>query len=155
MLPFRRRLRKPAAPIELPHLAVSFEVEFHQGSFVAPEPWRKASGFIDGVAAPICRVRFGVSPLMDRIYVDGLLVYESYRRQGYARALLAQLVDNWSPSDKRLPVTALYELWSSTSFWDALRAGAVPGLVVTRDLRVQEMADEARRWRGSGSVQPA
>lgn len=144
-----RRLRSSVRRVTRPlsALDVIVEVAFEQGSFVAPQPWQRAIGRLPGGQEEVCRVGFGVSPLRDRIYVDGLAVAEPYRRQGYASALLKTMVDRMSPQGQRLPVTALHEVWASNGFWSALREGAVPGLVVTRDVRASEMAEEARRWR--------
>lgn len=141
----RTSVRRRSA--SLPALDVIVEVAFEQGSFVAPQPWQRAIGRLPAGQKVVCQVGFGVSPLCDRIYVDGLAVAEPYRRQGYASALLKAVVDRMSPQSQKLPVTALHEVWASTGFWSALREGAVPGLVVTRDVRASEMAEEARRWR--------
>lgn len=133
--------------MQLPELDVTIEVEFEKGSFVSPQPWQRAVGRVPGRTEPVCRVGFGVSPLLDRIYVDGLEVNEAYRRRGYASALLNALVEATSPPQTRLAITALHEVWSSNGFWEALRAGAVPGLQVTQDVRASEMDHEAQRWR--------
>lgn len=123
-------------------------VEFTQGSFVFPNPWQKAIGRDAEGSQIVCRAGFGVSPIFDRIYVDGLHVEPEYRREGYATSLLREIVDSVARSNngKRLPITALCEVWSSQSFWNALRSGRKPGLEVTGDIRVAEMHDEARRW---------
>lgn len=133
--------------MRLPHLDVKIELDFESGSFVAPQPWQRARGRIADQSEAICRVGFGVSPLLDRIYVDGLEVDARYRRKGYASALLKALVDKVSPPAKPLRITPLHEVWAAHEFWSSLRAGAVPGLVVTTDVRVSEMDEEAQRWR--------
>ncbi|MEY4563433.1 MAG: hypothetical protein RLZZ618_2710 [Pseudomonadota bacterium] len=130
-----------------PHLDVDIGVDFVNGSFVAPNPWQRGVGRAAGHAVPVCRVSFGVSPLQDRIYVDGLWVDERFRRQGYASALLLTVADRMSPSGGRLTITALHEVWTSIDFWSALRRGAVSGLTVTTDLRAGDMGQEAQRWR--------
>lgn len=132
---------------KLPDLDVAIQVAFEQGSFVFPNPWMRATGSLPGSPTAICSVGFGVSPLQDRVYVDDLKVQEPYQRRGFARALLLQVAQRASPQIGVLSMTPLHELWASSEFWDALRAGAVPGLVVTRDVRVSEMDEEARRWR--------
>lgn len=131
----------------LPRLDILIDVEFKNGSFVAPNPWHRAKGFSPPQTEPICAVGFGVSPLQDRIYVDCLWVHEPFRREGYASALLLGLTERVSPSEDRLAITALHEVQTSRGFWVSLRAGLVPGLTVTFDLRVPEMAQEAKRWR--------
>lgn len=139
---FWRKSRKP-----LPALEVATEVAFLQGSFVFPNPWMRAVGTLPGSSTQVCSVSYGVSPLLDRVYVDELKVHEDYQRQGLARALLLQVAERASPPGRTLPVTPLCELWTSSDFWAALRAGAVPGLIVTRDVRAGDMAEEQRRWR--------
>lgn len=146
------RALRPHASMRLPQLDVTIEIGFEKGSFVAPEPWQRAVGCSPGRPEVVCRVGFGISPLYDRIYMDGLEVDEAYRRKGYASALLTAVVDRVSPPGVRLPVTALHEVSASGAFWSALRAGAVPGLVVTKDVRVSEMDQEARRWRAQADV---
>lgn len=138
--------------MRLPHLDVQIEVQFENGSFVAPQPWQRATGRIADHSEPICRVGFGVSPLLDRVYVDGLEVDERYRRKGYASALLKALVDKVSPPATALQVTPLHEVWAAHEFWSSLRAGAVPGLVVTTDVRASQMEQEAQRWRAQRSA---
>lgn len=131
-------------------LRIGFEIaeDFTQGSFVFPNPWQKAIGRATEGSQTVCRVGFGVSPIFDRIYVDGLHVEPEYRRKGYATSLLLEIVDSVARSNhsKRLPITALHEVWTSQLFWNALRSGRTPGLEVTSDIRVAEMHDEAKRW---------
>lgn len=140
-LGLRKRYRVP------PVLDVDIEVDFVNGSFVAPNPWQRAVGRAPGHADPVCRVSFGVSPLQDRIYVDGLWVDEQFRRQGYAGALLLAVSERMSPLGNRLAITPLHEVWTSTDFWFSLRCGGVSGLTVTTDLRAGDMGQEAQRWR--------
>lgn len=123
-------------------------IAFTQGSFVFPNPWQKAIGRTTEGSQMVCRVEFGVSPIFDRIYVDGLHVEPEYRRNGYATNLLLEIVDSVarSTNGRRLPITALREVWPSRPFWNALRLGQKPGLEVTRDIRIAEMSDEAKRW---------
>jgi GNAT superfamily N-acetyltransferase len=129
-------------------MGLEITVAFTQGSLVFPNPWQRAIGRTAEGAQIVCRVEFGVSPIFDRIYVDGLHVEPEYRRKGYATSLLLEIVDSVARSNnsRRLPITALCEVWSSRSFWNALRSGQKPGLEVTRDIRVAEMPDEAKRW---------
>lgn len=107
----------------------------------------RATGMLKGNLQPVCHVSFGVSPLDDRIYVDSLEVQPEFRRQGFASALLKTVATHASPEGQVLALTPLHEVWASHGFWNGLRSGNVPGLMVTRDVRVSEMAEEASRWR--------
>jgi len=133
----------------MPPLVVTTETLVADGAFVHPNAWQQAAGRVAGTDQVVCRVGFGVSPLNDRIYVDGLEVLESHRRQGFGRALLVEVARLASPAGSRLPVTPLYELWASSRFWQRLRTHPSPGLVVTLDLRGGELEDERRRWQAS------
>lgn len=137
------RAIRPAKP--LPQLDYEIEESFHVQSFVAPNPWMKARARLPGRPHIVARLTFGVSPLGDRVYVDEMHVEESHRRQRFGSALLLHVASTARPGVV-LPVTALHEVGTSLPFWNALRAGAVPHLLVTRDLRVSEMPIEARRW---------
>lgn len=155
MTPLRqlwRRLQGTSARLEgarvLPALRVSTMIAFTESSFVWPEPWQTAVGALAETGDSVCRVGFGVSPLRDRIYVDGLYVHEGHRQRGCAAALLLAVVDLISvDGDPRLSLTPLHEVGTSTAFWHVLRQGRVPGLLVTRDVRVSEMAAESQRWK--------
>lgn len=136
----------PSKP--LPELKLVVQQAFVNGSFVAPNAWYRAEGWIPGGVSRVCKLSFGVSPLLDRIYVDELAVKAGHLRKGYASAILLAVAQHASPAGTLLPVTALHELWTSHGFWDRLRQGRVPGLMLTQDLRVGDMEKEARRWKG-------
>lgn len=129
----------------LPELQVEFCQAFLQGSFVAPNPWMTAIGK-QANSVEVCRVGFGISPINDRIYVDGLIVVEEYRRQGFASALLYAVAAHHHVAGQLLQITALHEVWSASAFWASLRDGRQHGLSVTSDLRGGEMEGERRRW---------
>lgn len=136
--------------------ALSVVTEIVGTSMVEPNPWHRAIGHKPGSPEVVCSVGFGVSPLTDRIYVDGLHVQEALRRQGYASTLLVAVVQMASPPGKPLAVTPLHELSSSREFWQRLRTGRVSGLVVTEDLCAGELAHERRRWaRACGAARGA
>lgn len=69
----------------MPRLDVVVTERFLEHSFVYPNPWMHADGQAPGSTEVICHVGFGVSPLNDRVYVDGLHVDEEHRRQGRLR----------------------------------------------------------------------
>lgn len=139
------RGRRPAKA--LPALDLAIEPDFVNGSFVFPNPWLRAIGRRPGDGVKVCSLTFGISPLNDRIYVDGVEVEEARRRMGYGSALLLAVARANAVDGSPLPITALCELWASNDFWTALRASKVPGLTVTRDLRPAEMDAETARWR--------
>lgn len=131
----------------LPKIELITETAFTDHSFVFPNPWQNALGQLPNSAVNICWVGFGVSPLNDRIYVDGLYVNSEYQRFGYATSLLQTLVAHASPVGKSLPITALFETGSAVRFWNKLRERKLPGLLVTTDVRVGDMKAEAARWK--------
>lgn len=122
--------------------------EFTDGSFVAPNPWRRFNAETPE-GELVGRVSYGISPLRDRLYVDGLHVEDHHRREGYGTSILAAVAKACAVDDKRIPMTALHETCAAQQFWTKMRKGAVPGLTVTRDVRVSEMADEAKRWKSA------
>lgn len=130
---------------------VEITVAYTQGSFVFPNPWQRAVGKTTGRSQAICCVGFGVSPISDCIYIDGLDVAQELRRRGYASNLLLKVVDFVAHlnNDNRYPITPLHETWSSQPFWNALRSRQVPGLEVNQNIRIAEMHDEAKRWKST------
>jgi GNAT superfamily N-acetyltransferase len=143
---FKFMKKSVPVPLPLPQVVIRKLRERLHGSFVAPNLWIDVECFNHDCSAVVAHVNYGVSPLRDRIYIDGLEVEPQYRRQGYARSLLLTIAQQCSDPGQLMPVTALHELGSSNSFWQSLRNGRVPGLVVTTDVRVGEMDAEKQRW---------
>jgi GNAT superfamily N-acetyltransferase len=139
--PAFRRLVKP-----LPIIQLTVKEEPFGSSFVAPNPWFSASAMVAS-GQWVARLSFGVSPLWDRIYVDGLHVESAFRGRNYASSLLMAIAKLNGVNGVLLPITALHEVESSWAFWDRLRQGSTPGLTVTMGVEVSEMDDEARRWK--------
>lgn len=110
-------------------------------SFVRPNPWIQVYGSLPGSSDRICEVSYGVSPLSDRIYVDGPEVYDGFRERGYATELLVR-VSRMAGSGQLLPLTAMRETYLSQGFWDKLRERQPQGLVVTQDIRGEELDEE-------------
>ena len=133
--------------MKLPLVELVQTGNFTNGSFVFPNAWysiqaQKPGGQVVG------HVRYGVSPLNDRIYVDGLSVEREFWKSGYASSMLLAVVVQCSPAGNLMPLTPLHEVFASNGFWHKLRKGAIAGLVVTQDLRSgSEMDEEAKRWR--------
>lgn len=142
--------KAPSTPLprSLPPVVIHQVSAFLHGSFVAPNQWTSVQCFTPDNSSLVARVSYGVSPLRDRIYVDGLEVFPAYRRQGYASSLLLALTQQCSDPGKLMPITALHELCSAQSFWHSLRNGKVPELTVTIDIRLGEMDTERQRWKG-------
>ena len=130
----------------LPAVELTVTAERTYGSFVAPHLWVTVMAHAHGGAMVGC-VGYGLSPIFDRIYVDGLHIEPEFRCRGYAGSLLRAIVKACSTNGHSIPITALYEVFASSSFWAGLRAGLVPGLTVTQDVRVSEMDAEASRWK--------
>lgn len=136
----------------LPAIDLTIEQAYVTHSFVAPNPWMRAIGLRREDGRKVCSVGFGVSPLSDRIYVDGLEVEAAYRRCGYATSLLLEVARAHAESASLIPITPLHEVWASSDFWEALRLERPAGLVITQDVRVGEMDAEASRWAGRTRV---
>lgn len=131
--------------VKLPVLNVEVQLAVPQCTFVAPNPWMRACVRLTSGEA-VCRLGFGVSPINDRIYIDGLSVEASHRRRGYATALVFAVAFMHRSAGRLLPITALHEALDGHAFWDALRAGRVAGLQVTKDVRASEVNGERQRW---------
>jgi GNAT superfamily N-acetyltransferase len=130
----------------LPLVDIRIKGEFLYGSFVAPHPWIAVQCLRPEDSAVLGHVSYGVSPIFDRIYVDGLFIEPQFRGQGFARSLLLAVAQQASGDGPVLPITALHEVGTSLSFWNKLRMGAVQGLSVTMDIRLSEMNAERQRW---------
>jgi GNAT superfamily N-acetyltransferase len=129
----------------LPAIELIVNNRFVFGSFVAPHPWTYVKA--RALEGPVVGwVGYGLSPLFDRIYVDDLYIEPEFRRVGYASSLLLAVTKACSTNGNVIPLTALHEVDASVRFWNRLRSGTVPGLVVTRDVRRTEMKAESRRW---------
>ena len=112
----------------------------HYKPFTAPNPDIRAEIY-NAVGQRVGKTTYAVSPLADRVYVFDINIARDFQRQGYATAMLWHLAKIYSQ-----PITAIKELFSASSFWDATRKLAGGGLVVTQPLSVSEMRDEAARW---------
>lgn len=139
------RLQRPLRL--LPQLDLHKVHEDYRGSCVTPNPWIHMEGRLPGSDTVVVLIDYGISPLNDRIYVDGLKVAPGYQKQGYARSMLQTLsILCQTPGHPLMPVTPLQEVESAWSFWDDLRADNIPHLIVTRELAICEMVEEKQRW---------
>ena len=84
---------------------------------------------------------YAVSPLHDRIYVFKIEIAPKHQRRGYGLALLRYLANSYER-----PITPVHQAIGSYEFWFAARRMEAAGLVVTPDVRISEMDDEASRW---------
>jgi hypothetical protein len=112
----------------------------HYKSFTAPNPDYKATihradGKQIGTAA------YALSPLDDRVYLFRIEIEAVHRRRGYGLALLWYLAKTYER-----PITPVHQAIGSYEFWFAARRMEAAGLVVTTDVRISEMDDEASRW---------
>jgi GNAT superfamily N-acetyltransferase len=129
----RRRLER------LPRITVDATANYYK-AFTAPNPdydavIRNSTGDEVGTAT------YAVSPLFDRVYIFEIEITPEHRGQGYATALLWHLAKTYGQ-----PITAVKELYSANSFWSAARRLKEVGLVVTTQLSVGDMDNEAARW---------
>jgi hypothetical protein len=136
----RRADRQARERIErLPAITVAATAN-HYKSFTAPNPDYKATirrptGDRIGTAA------YALSPLDDRVYLFRVEIEAAHRRQGYGLALLWYLARTYER-----PITPVHQAIGSYEFWSAARQLEAAGLVVTGDVRISEMDDEASRW---------
>lgn len=81
---------------DLPPIKLVPTGDFTNGSFVAPNAWHNVQAETpDGQA--VGYVSYSVSPLNDRIYVDGLKVNQEFRERGYATSMLFAVAKQCSP----------------------------------------------------------
>jgi hypothetical protein len=118
------------------------------GSFVDPNPWFDVAVFASK-GEQVGRVGFGVSPLFECVYVDGLHIESQFRDQGYASSVLLTISRQCAAGGQPLPITAMHEVGTSLGFWGKLRLGYVPGLTVTMDIRTGDHEPLRRRWRAA------
>lgn len=135
MLRTRRARRKLD---HLPVIVIQTAADFRSTSFTAPSPTYTAS-VLNAEGARVGTMTFAVSPLLDRVYVMNIQVFEPYFRQGYATAMLWYLAQTYGQ-----PITAVKEL--ATDFWNVARDLNLPGLVVTTQISTSEMPQEKARW---------
>lgn len=133
--------RRPLPPVVIRRIS-----SFLDGSFVAPNEWISVEVFNQDESVKVGMFNYGVSPLRDRIYVDGLNVVEAHQRKGFGSSALLTLAKQCSDPEMLMPIAALHELYSAIGFWGALRNGYVPSLVVLMDIRTGDQAEEKRRW---------
>lgn len=113
----------------------------HYKSFTSPNPHVTAS-IHNADGAKVATAVYALSPLADRVYLFSIEVKEAHRRQGYGFAVLRYLAQTYGQ-----PITAVKELFVSTSFWDAARTPGSSGIQVTQQLSVGDMDKEASRWK--------
>lgn len=124
----------------LPIISVAVIADGNKVNFVAPNSdynakVRNAAGDIVGTA------EFGVSPLNETVFLYGLDILPSQRRQGYALALLV-----WIANEYSLPITPIHEIMSAHCFWKVAHQFEANNLVLLQQLRCSEMHKEQSRW---------
>lgn len=129
----KRRLER------LPVISVTTVANYHQ-AWTSPNPDLTATAW-NGNGDTVGTIGYQLSPLGDKVYVFRIDVPEARRRRGYGLALLRHLASTYE-----LPMTAVMELWSAKSFWNAARKLAAPGFLVTPDLATGDMDAEASSW---------
>lgn len=124
----------------LPVVEVRLSIKEGAQNFVEPNPDFQAS-ILNGSMQEVGTATFGISPLDDTIYVYQIDVYPQHRRRGYALAFLS-----WLSSEHHLPVTPVHIVGNALGFWSAARALPDQMLIVSKELRLSEMAAEKNRW---------
>jgi len=102
-----------------------------QTPLIGDELWISAQARCANSARLVATGCFGHSPSGDRIYITQLEVLHAFQRAGFGAAFVLAMAKHRGPL---LPVTPIRETWVGRPFWDALRSGHVPGLVVTEEL---------------------
>ncbi|WP_432262971.1 GNAT family N-acetyltransferase [Cupriavidus sp. TMH.W2] len=121
----------------LPPLVVKAAAD-HFRVVTAPSPEFRAT-LHNGASEEVGTAKYGLSPLGDRVYVYDIRVPPAHQRCGYATALLWYLAREYGR-----PITPVQELHAASGFWNAARALAGAGVVVTEP--VWDLEAEAARW---------
>lgn len=87
-------------------------------------------------------LRFGISPLEDRVYLDEIEVDREHRRKGIGLATVW-----WLWNTYQVPVITVQQRGTSNGFWSksTTRFAAI-GAVVGDELRTAELNVEKQRW---------
>ena len=109
-------------------------------NFFYPGPTTTATLVYQGQR--VGHVRYGQSPLVDRLYVCYLEVNPAQRLRGLGQAALWRL---WC--QYQVPLTPLQEVGTAFGFWSTVRQRfAAAGVEVTGDIRTAEQEAEQQRW---------
>lgn len=104
----------------------------------SPSPSGTAT-FTNGAGEEVGTLKFGLSPLGDRVYVYDIGVPNEHRRCGYATAMLWHLAREYGQ-----PITPVQVLHAASEFWNHARSLAGEGLHVTEP--VWDLDAETARW---------
>lgn len=129
----RRKLKR------LPSITVNTTLSFHK-SFVSPNPIHQ-SIIHNAVGEQVGTADYAVSPLSDRTYIFDLEIHSNHRRQGYATTFLWSLAQTYGH-----PITPIKELFSAIRFWIAVRRLEHDKFIVTQQMSISDMDNEAKRW---------
>jgi hypothetical protein len=87
-------------------------------------------------------IEYGVSPLLDRVYISDFEIFTENHRRGFAQAALWRL---WL--QYQMPLTPMHEVGTSLGFWAKVRERfAAAGVVLTEDIRTAHQEGEKQRW---------
>lgn len=130
------RLDEQAADLQL----VITRRELVRDHFVFPGPGISAD--IEHGGSRVGQIRYGISPLQDRIYITEFEIFCAQHRRGFGQAALWRL---WT--QYHMPLSPMHEKGTSTEFWaKVLTRFAAAGVELTQDIRTGDQADEKRRW---------
>lgn len=124
-------------------LVVRFSEATVHRSFVSPNKWMRAEGRLIPSNENMCRVAFGISPLENCVYVDGLYVDPRFRRNGYGTQLLLAISLH---KGRHLPIVVLQEAASSVEFWQSLRERCDSRIGPIRSLHATDFEAEQLSW---------
>ncbi|KNX78051.1 hypothetical protein DA83_25205 [Pseudomonas sp. 250J] len=135
--------RRQAAQLDRQASGLQLVTERHEavpGNFFYPGPTITAVLVFQG--QPAGHVRYGQSPLADRLYVCHIQINPAQRLQGLGQAALWRLCCQY-----QVPLTPLQEVGTAFGFWSTVRQRfAAAGVEVTPDIRTAEQDTEQRRW---------
>lgn len=135
--------RRKAVQLDTQSSGLQLVTERHavvSGNFFYPGPTITAALVYQG--QPAGHVRFGQSPLVDRLYICYIEINPAQRLKGLGLATLWRLWQQY-----QVPLTPMHEVGSSIGFWAKARqrlAGA--GVELTEDIRTAEQDAEQQRW---------
>ena len=111
-----------------------------RGNFVYPGTDYFDDIEVDGEQVGL--IVYGVSPLLDRVYISDFEISTDYHLHGFAQAALWRL---WL--QYQMPLTPMHEVGTSLGFWSKVRERfAAAGVVLTEDIRTAHQESEKQRW---------
>jgi len=109
-------------------------------NFASPNPDITAT-IQDSKDNAIGKVKYAISPLIDRIYLFEIEVDSVFRRRGFGLATLISLAKTYG-----LPMTVVHPISPALLFWETARKELSNSVPMTQSLSSSEMDAEQVRW---------